>query len=93
MHRAKTPRTCLNLGLLNLSTSFQVDDRTVMGMMWESIPAAEFVDLVSSKAFLGNERIETHTSSVLVNGSRWEVARFKVTTKCVSRITSTRMPS
>lgn len=28
-------------------------------MMWEAIPAADFVGLVSSEKFLGNERIKT----------------------------------
>ena len=39
-----------------------------MGMMCESIPAAEFLDLVSSEKFLGNERIKTQH---FIGASKW----------------------
>lgn len=37
----------------------QVDYRGVMGMIWESMPAADFVHMVSSQKFLGNLCIKT----------------------------------
>lgn len=39
-----------------------------MGMLWESMPAAQFVGMVSSQEFLGNVRIKTQH---FIGASKW----------------------
>ncbi|KAK1035947.1 hypothetical protein LTR74_018867, partial [Friedmanniomyces endolithicus] len=51
-----------------IAPTLYVDYSAVMGIMWESIPAAEFVGFVSSDKFLGNERIKTQH---FIGASKW----------------------
>jgi len=37
----------------------QIDYRDVMGMLWETMPAEEFIGMASNIRFLGNTRIKT----------------------------------
>ncbi|KAF2024552.1 putative scytalone dehydratase [Setomelanomma holmii] len=42
-----------------LAPTLYVDYRAVMGMIWEKMPAEEFLAMASSPKFLGNARIKT----------------------------------
>jgi scytalone dehydratase len=46
----------------------KVDYRAVMGIIWEKMPAEDFVKLVSSPKFLGNARIKTQH---FIGASKW----------------------
>jgi scytalone dehydratase len=45
-----------------------VDYRAVMGMIWECMPAEQFVGMASSEKFLGNARIKTQH---FIGASEW----------------------
>ncbi|KAK3629215.1 hypothetical protein LTR56_005091 [Elasticomyces elasticus] len=51
-----------------IAPTLYVDYRAVMGMIWESMPAAEFIGLVSSDKFLGNDCIKTQH---FIGASKW----------------------
>jgi scytalone dehydratase len=56
--------------MLNAASKIgQVDYRTVMGKIWEEMPADEFITLVSNPKFLGNMELRTQH---FVGASRWE---------------------
>ncbi|KAJ9605927.1 hypothetical protein H2200_009776 [Cladophialophora chaetospira] len=42
-----------------VAPTLYVDYRAVMGMLWDAMPAAQFVEMASSQHFLGNLRIKT----------------------------------
>lgn len=61
--------TCRSLEISIAANASQLDYRTVMGMMWDSMPAPGFVDLASSQRFLGNVCIKTQH---FIGATKWE---------------------
>ncbi|EXJ61965.1 scytalone dehydratase [Cladophialophora yegresii CBS 114405] len=51
-----------------VAPTLYVDYRAVMGMLWESMPAAQFIDMASNAKFLGNPRIKTQH---FIGAGRW----------------------
>ncbi|ETI19894.1 hypothetical protein G647_08909 [Cladophialophora carrionii CBS 160.54] len=51
-----------------VAPTLYVDYRAVMGMLWESMPAAQFIDMASNGRFLGNPRIKTQH---FIGAGRW----------------------
>ncbi|KAK3681345.1 Scytalone dehydratase [Podospora appendiculata] len=51
-----------------IAPTLYIDYRTVMGQLWPSMPAAQFVAIASDSKFLGNARIKTQH---LIGAGRW----------------------
>ncbi|KAG5970579.1 hypothetical protein E4U55_001579 [Claviceps digitariae] len=51
-----------------IAPTLHVDYRAVLGQLWESMPANDFIQMISSPHFLGNPLIKTQH---LVGASRW----------------------
>ncbi|TQV90950.1 hypothetical protein V2A60_008410 [Cordyceps javanica] len=51
-----------------IAPTLYVDYRAVMGMIWETMPAADFVNLVTAPAFLGNPLIKTQH---FIGATKW----------------------
>ncbi|KAG6016150.1 hypothetical protein E4U54_002207 [Claviceps lovelessii] len=51
-----------------IAPTLHVDYRAILGQLWESMPAHDFVRMISNPRFLGNPLIKTQHS---VGASRW----------------------
>ncbi|KAL8783973.1 MAG: hypothetical protein Q9195_009228 [Heterodermia aff. obscurata] len=62
-----------------VTPTLYLDYRSVMGKMWESLPAEGFVSLASSAQFLGNPRIKTQH---FIGASKWVKSGDEEVTGC-----------